>query len=456
MADAQETGATRRELAKALGLMYTAPERFTSVSVELREWSDPGLLDEAQQAWRERERSRGSLIAPIGERRPGGKPSGLITGAAQYHCVKRDSRELVCSRLQVSANSDGVLVPGSGTLLVEEMLQPASLLSDATFSLTGTRIVAGRRGIEVRAVRRRQWHESSDQRLWAEPDEFHLVVDAERGILLSATALFQGRPIANKEFRSISFGEPLPPLNARWETIGEVVGLLYTAQHNFATVRAEVREWWNGGDARHRLVAANPPRFLKESIAPDGQQLGLDVYDGDIWWSYYPPRQTATTGAPMPSLPPEFNARFSPHPLTPGDDVYQTLDAEYAIIQQRSLNPSCLLSAWWLEPLERTAFAGREAIRVRGETNLNGIQRYWWENVNQCELLVDAERGTLLRLAGIPDSMDGREAIGHEVTAIEFDGPVADDEFRFTPPPGASVNVAWWSDSPPPPSYRYP
>ncbi len=449
MADAQEKRLAHGEVGSVLGLMYTSPERFTSVSGELSAWTDLSLLDESQQAWRDRERSKGSLIAPIGGSGPGGKPLGLVSDTVQYSCVKQSPREMGRPGLHVGVSSDGVPVPGSGTLRVEEMLQPISLLSDATFSVTGNRLVAGRRGIEVRALRRRQWHECSDQPLWEGPDEFHLVVDAERGILLSATSRFQGRPIAGKEFVSVAFGEPLPTDNARLESISEVAALLYSAQFSFASVRATVREWWSETNGRrYRMTATNPPRFRQQAIMEDGQPGNVSAYDGGVWWHYNRDGASAMTNVPRSSLPPGVNVKYHPIPITPGDDVYQILDAEYAIIEQRSLNPSCLLSTWWLEPLERTGFLGREAIRVRGENNPNNGRRYWWDHIEECELLVDAERGTLLRLAGI---VDGREVIGHEVTEIEFDEPVDDDEFRFAPPPGASVELAWWSDRPLPP-----
>jgi len=453
VAEVPGKGMAHREIAAVLGLMYTAPDRFTSVSVELREWSDLGVLAQAQQAWLKQERSRGSTIASIEGRSPNGFPLGLVSNTAQYHYVKHNSRELGCSWLQVGVSNDGAQIPGTGTLWIEEMLQPISLLSDATFSIVGTGIIAGRRTIEISAAPRRQWHEHTEGRLWEGTDEFRLLVDLERGILLGATALFRDQAIAGKKVVNINFGEPLPPDNVRWDGISEVVGLLYSAQHNFITVRATVREWRGDHQSRHRLAAVNPSRLRKESIGPDGRRLGLKVYDGGVWWRYSASARAAETNAPMPSLPPEYNARFRPHPFTPGDDVYQVLDGEYAIIAEPWLNPSHLLYCWWLEPTGRTVFAGREAIRVRGEANGNNGPRYWWEKINECELLVDSERGTLLRLAGI---VDGQEVAGHEVTAIEFDGPVDPAEFKFTPPDGAAVSVAWWSDKPlpPPPSFR--
>lgn len=318
-------------------------------------------------------------------------------------------------------------------------------------------MAAGHRGIEVSAAPRRQWHEHTERRLWEGPDEFRLLVDAERGILLSAVSLFRGRAIAGKEFVSLAFGEPLPPNDARLKDIGEVAALLYSAQRSFATARATVLEWrewreqsggWRRRENRRRLVAVNPSRFRKEEIGDGGLPGHISAYNGDVWWHYSPARQTARTNTPVSGIPSGVNTQFSRHPITPGDDIYEILDAEYAICAEPCLNPSYFLYAWWLEPTGRTTWAGREAIRVRAEPNGNNGPRHWWERVESCELLVDAERGVLLRLAGIAE---GREVIGHEVTGIEFDGPVDDGEFRFSPPDGAAVEMAWRSDTPLPP-----
>ena len=54
------------------------------------------------------------------------------------------------------------------------------------------------------------------------------------------------------------------------------------------------------------------------------------------------------------------------------------------------------------------------------------------------ELLVDAERGVLLRVVA---RMGGREFAGEEATSVTFDGPLAEDMFAFAPPPGARVQV---------------
>lgn len=287
---------------------------------------------------------------------------------------------------------------------------------------------------------RRQWHEYSGCYLWEGPDEFRLLVDAERGILLGVTSLFQGRAFAGKEFVDIAFGEPLPLRDDRWEAISEVIRLLYSAQYSFSTVRATVREWQLHNEKWSQITAVNPTKLRTERIGDSGQSVGLSIYDGGVWWRYSSSTQAVRTNAPVSSLPPGLDFQVSPRPFNSSDMVYRVMDAEYGISAKFLFNPSPFIYSWWLEPTGRTDFAGREAIRVQGSPNGNNGHRYWWEKVHSCELLVDAERGTLLGLVG---NADDAKYVGHEVTEIEYDDPINEDAFRFTPPPGARVTVEW-------------
>ena len=76
--------------------------------------------------------------------------------------------------------------------------------------------------------------------------------------------------------------------------------------------------------------------------------------------------------------------------------------------------------------------------RPGGDQSASGY-RWWHENAAAFELLVDAQRGTLLRFAIIEN---GAEAFGQEVTDIEFDAPIPDAMFSFDPPPETEVQVA--------------
>ena len=429
-------------LRDALTLLYTAPERYGGVSGVVRNWTDAGIWGEAQAAWRAAQRRLGSLIAPMEPRQGGNQPSGIVTETLRFSAVKPHSRAFSRRLLDMDATTAvGVPVPGSGALHTDEMLQPMSLLSDAVFSLAGRGIaaVAGRPAIAITARPRRQWHERTDPQLWDGPDEYRLLVDAERGILLSVTGYFQGRAMAGAEMQRIQFHDPLPPRSGRWQRIGELVNLLYGAQYNFATVQAAVSEWGYADKSDYRLWAANPDCFRTEHPVGDDGSCAVTAFRGVARWRYSPRRRQAQTNAAVASLPDGISAEFYLEPDDPGLEVYEIRDGEYAIAAEWTLNPSPLLYALWLEPLGRTTFAGREAIRVRGEPNPVSGYRWWHEHAAAFELLVDAQRGTLLRFAVIEN---GAEAFGQEVTDIEFDAPIPDAMFSFDPPPETEVQVA--------------
>ena len=206
-------------LREALTLLYTAPERFGGVSGAVRSWTDAGIWDTAQAAWRAAQRSRGSLIAPLGPRRGGIQPSGVVAETLRFAATKPHPRAFSRYWLNMEATTAaGVPIPGSGALDMMEMLQPMSLLSDAVFSPAqpSSVTVAGRRAIAIMARPRRQWHEHTDTQIWDGPDEYRLLVDAARGILLSVTGYFQGQAIAGQEMQSVQFDTPLPPQQAHW------------------------------------------------------------------------------------------------------------------------------------------------------------------------------------------------------------------------------------------------
>ena len=426
----------------ALTLIYTAPERYGGVSGVVRNWTDAGIWAESQAAWREAQRRQGSIIAPMERQRSANQPAGVVAETLQFSVAKPHPRAFSRHLLAMDATTAvGAPIPGSGALDIDEMLQPMSLLSDAVFSLAdgGIATVAGRRAIAITARPRRQWHSHTDPQLWDGPDEYRLLVDAARGILLGVTGYFQGRAIAGAEMQQIRFHDPLPPRSERWQRVGELVNLLYGAQYNFATVRAAISVWDYVGNGSYRLWAANPDCWREEYPESDDDRYTITTFRGRTRWRYSPRRRQAQTNAAVESLPDNIIAEFYLEPDDPGLEVYEIRDGEYAITAEWTLNPSPLLYALWLEPLGRTTGAGRPAIRVRGAPNPASGHRFWHENAAAFELLVDAQRGTLLRFAVIEH---GDEAFVQEVTDIEFDAPIPAAMFRFDPPPGTDVQVS--------------
>ena len=102
------------------------------------------------------------------------------------------------------------------------------------------------------------------------------------------------------------------------------------------------------------------------------------------------------------------------------------------------LEPARLLPALRLEPVGETTWAGRTAIRARS-ASLNREDELAYERLtpgaDAHELLVDAERGTVLRLASL---LGGEEIVTLDVEEIAFDEEPA-GWFVFEPPTGVQI-----------------
>ncbi len=105
------------------------------------------------------------------------------------------------------------------------------------------------------------------------------------------------------------------------------------------------------------------------------------------------------------------------------------------------VEPSFLATGWQLAALGEDRHAGRAVVRVRA-TRLDTTSRpALWDYVQEYDLLVDRERGVLLRYAGL---VDGKEAGVMSVRSVRFDEPIPDDVFRYHPPKGTKVV---WAES---------
>ena len=240
--------------------------------------------------------------------------------------------------------------------------------------------------------------------------------------------------------------------------LGELLELLYTARDRFSTVEAELLNWRHVGPADRALerwAAGKPPGSVSVLRAVDdggavpsapqpaiiehtsriwyrkpshwryeGHQHGvgkpsLQIIDGGRWWAYHHGGVAQT------------NVRSD-----------QTLSSEHRSVDEQlesfpSLDPSGLIPGLSLEPLDRVVHRGREAIHARALPR-GGADPDLWPGGDQYELLVDAERGVLLRITG---QMDGDELGGMELTSVAFDEELPDERFTFDPPPGVRLQV---------------
>ncbi len=105
------------------------------------------------------------------------------------------------------------------------------------------------------------------------------------------------------------------------------------------------------------------------------------------------------------------------------------------------LDPRELLAAGDLEPAGRREVIGRAALVVQGRVAagepfrpFDGIR----PGTTDFELLVDAERGVVLRVEA---RLDGRPFHVRELLEISFDEPLPEETFVYEPPPGEAVRT---------------
>lgn len=222
----------------------------------------------------------------------------------------------------------------------------------------------------------------------------------------------------------------------------ELLRFIFGARERFVTARATIREWrddriadevrkrFSGSKLYRRVFGPTGPRTSEPSwqeredferiwrvwherpdrwrqeIEPsDGSGTEYRVVDGKAFWSYSP-RDGAYAATTEGSFSPEFEIAylFDPYGGAPGLDELEMRIAG------------------------RVRQAGREAIRV--EATMPGEWKYppeplWW-GADDYELLIDAERGLILRLAS---RLERRAFDITEVLDISFDEVFPEDTF---------------------------
>ena len=447
-------------LSAILGLLYTASERFTGVEGVVRHWVKPAEAARAQRDWLSSEPS--GSIAPLSHRDSGVDCRQDVLSILEETVALRawkSSRRSLCvdereTRATVQSGSARNTLTKVGTLGGLRMLQPFDLIPHMVLSPIEKTTFLQRPAFRVRATPRRQEIDVADTTIWMGANEYELLIDEERGVILRLTAFNNGAAFAGEEFLRIDFAGPFPQSTARWERITNVVSLLYGAQSGFTTVSASTRRWYKveeekrrgwlwrlektgrlltKEDYRIRFWAEPPSRFRQERARHDSPETSIVVIDGEVWWSSLS-SESVVTNARMEQI--DDSSKVSVLEKAVGRE-YQ--DAEDAIVSHITLNPSWLISGLWMEAMEQMKYIGRAAILVRGEPiEEEDPDWYWWDGADEYQMLVDAERGILLRIGVF---RNGEEFAGAEVNSIEFDRPIPDEIFRFTPPSGMVVNV---------------
>lgn len=165
-----------------------------------------------------------------------------------------------------------------------------------------------------------------------------------------------------------------------------------------------------------------PDRWREEWRTPDGSMLRCVVFGSARGprWVYEPPQtaiHNATLSEPWPHQDPFTDLSFM---LDPSEDLFY-----YALLDDATVYRTG----------RRATVAGREAVEVRVVTVSWGYQPAIFhgydasmEGTTDHLLLVDAEVGTLLRVAA---RLDGRELRTAEVTEISYDDRFPEETFRL-------------------------
>ncbi len=106
------------------------------------------------------------------------------------------------------------------------------------------------------------------------------------------------------------------------------------------------------------------------------------------------------------------------------------------------LDPAFLLASHEFEPGADVQYLGREALPVRAVPRKGkevARDPFFWGGADDYELLVDKERGVLLRYAA---RLREQEVAIAAVEHVVFDAPIPDDVFAFNPPPNTTLELA--------------
>ena len=170
-------------------------------------------------------------------------------------------------------------------------------------------------------------------------------------------------------------------------------------------------------ESQVRIWLEKPNRIREEREGTNAwPQLG--IRDGRRWWTY-----DRNWGAMSNDDDPSVGSGV-------GESVRHLFD------------PAPLLAAVELEPVGRLEFADRPAIRARArprprdEHGPDLAAGRLGHGADEYELVVDGERGVLLRTAAL---LDGEPFAVLEVVQTAFDERFPPETFVFVPPPGEEV-----------------
>jgi hypothetical protein len=235
----------RLELGALLTLLHSADAAARTVAVTYRVWRHQARLTEAFIAAAEARKRDGASVQIVsiegtrtGDRAPEPEEREATLRIwrdgkrvrVEHHGGERDGYYAVADpplwwmwdeRMGARSNQGDPSVGNNVGQEMEIMLDPAPLLSTLYFRVTGSAEVAGRATITARATPR-----PVDERfgpslglssLGSGADHYELEIDAERGLVLAATALRNDLPFHKITTLTIALDEPIAPETFHFE-----------------------------------------------------------------------------------------------------------------------------------------------------------------------------------------------------------------------------------------------
>jgi hypothetical protein len=179
----------------------------------------------------------------------------------------------------------------------------------------------------------------------------------------------------------------------------DVLELMHLARRRYATIEASLRRRFEPAlvEAHRSNDVGSPARWRVDAESGPGAGL-VNIHDGDQAYR---------------------NFRFEDLGEGYGRGVYLGGPQTY---RQVMWEPNMLVPEMWLEPHETERVAGREGVRVRAQPRPTSHDYIvLWPRADRYELVVDLERGILLRLSFLAG---GQETMSDEVLAVRFDEPL--------------------------------
>lgn len=235
------------EIGELLELLHGARRRYRTVRGVLRHWSRMSRVQEAHERWQRKLREAGhahgtayAMLIALGEGPPAEPPdrqeqvvrfwsepparlreeAESVAPERYEHVTVRDGERWwtyapewgAISNVEAGEEAESTGVGGGE--LWQALLDPTFLIPALEFEPRGDVTLLGRRALRVCATEREPSASElfpAQGQLPVGADEYELVVDRARGVVLRAAALLQGEAFWVSQFEELVFDEELPP-----------------------------------------------------------------------------------------------------------------------------------------------------------------------------------------------------------------------------------------------------